>query len=159
MNFKTSLGCLCLLSGFAPSAFAASAGPTFYGDPPDDHHPWAVHDGNRPQPRFADAVLDPELFRVVRAAARRRSPLGRAVRDERIERALQSGPAALSAAERRALLSDADALASLYRAVRTAPVHPGWTGGNGKAGRATISVLRGRPETRHRPFQTLARPG
>jgi membrane glycosyltransferase len=113
----------------------------------------------RPQPRFADAVLDPELFRVVRAAARRRSPLGRAVRDERIERALQSGPAALSAAERRALLSDADALASLYRAVRTAPVHPDWTGGNGKVGRATISVLRGRPETRHRPFQTLARPG
>lgn len=29
---------------------AASAGPRFYGDPPDDHHAWAVHDGNRPQP-------------------------------------------------------------------------------------------------------------
>lgn len=28
----------------------ASTGPRFYGDPPDDHHPWAVHDGNRPQP-------------------------------------------------------------------------------------------------------------
>lgn len=32
-------------------AFAASAGPRFYGDPPDEHHPWAVHDGNRPQPK------------------------------------------------------------------------------------------------------------
>src|SRR4051812_6638011 len=31
--------------------FAASAGPRFYGDPPDAHHPWAVHDGNRPQPK------------------------------------------------------------------------------------------------------------
>jgi hypothetical protein len=29
---------------------AAASGPRFYGDPPDDHHPWAVHDGNRPQP-------------------------------------------------------------------------------------------------------------
>lgn len=26
-------------------------GPVFYGDPPDDHHPWAVHDRNRPQPK------------------------------------------------------------------------------------------------------------
>ncbi len=31
--------------------FAASVGPRFYGDPPDAHHPWAVHDGNRPQPK------------------------------------------------------------------------------------------------------------
>lgn len=30
---------------------AASSGPRFYGDPPDDHHPWAVHDGNRPEPK------------------------------------------------------------------------------------------------------------
>jgi hypothetical protein len=28
----------------------AASGPRFYGDAPDDHHPWAVHDGNRPQP-------------------------------------------------------------------------------------------------------------
>lgn len=35
---------------FAATAAAASAGPRFYGDPPDDHHPWAIHDGNRPQP-------------------------------------------------------------------------------------------------------------
>ena len=37
---------------------AASAGPRFYGDPPDAHHPWAVHDGNRPQPK----VVTPGSF-------------------------------------------------------------------------------------------------
>jgi hypothetical protein len=31
---------------------AGSTGPVFYGDAPDDHHPWAVHDGNRPQPKI-----------------------------------------------------------------------------------------------------------
>jgi hypothetical protein len=31
---------------------ADSAGPVFYGDPPDEHHPWAVHDGNRSQPKI-----------------------------------------------------------------------------------------------------------
>ncbi|PWU09062.1 MAG: DUF1080 domain-containing protein [Verrucomicrobia bacterium] len=30
---------------------APADGPVFYGDPPDDHHPWAVHDRNRPQPK------------------------------------------------------------------------------------------------------------
>ncbi|MCL4179537.1 MAG: DUF1080 domain-containing protein [Verrucomicrobia bacterium] len=40
----------CLLCGLTSAALGASAGPRFYGDPPDDHHPWAVHDGNRPQP-------------------------------------------------------------------------------------------------------------
>jgi hypothetical protein len=30
-------------------------GPAFYGDPPDDTHPWAIHDRNRPQP----AVVTP----------------------------------------------------------------------------------------------------
>lgn len=34
----------------APVVLGAQTGPRFYGDPPDDHHPWAVHDGNRPQP-------------------------------------------------------------------------------------------------------------
>lgn len=38
------------LSLLATTASAASAGPRFYGDPPDERHPWAVHDGNRPQP-------------------------------------------------------------------------------------------------------------
>jgi hypothetical protein len=36
------------MSLFFLSASLASA--QFYGDPPDDHHPWAVHDMNRPQP-------------------------------------------------------------------------------------------------------------
>ncbi len=29
---------------------APFAAAQFYGDPPDETHPWAVHDGNRPQP-------------------------------------------------------------------------------------------------------------
>src|SRR5436190_7041589 len=29
---------------------AVSTGTPFYGDPPDAHHPWAIHDRNRPQP-------------------------------------------------------------------------------------------------------------
>jgi hypothetical protein len=51
MNSPASLFILLgSTSLLALSASAASAGPRFYGDPPDDHHPWAVHDGNRPQP-------------------------------------------------------------------------------------------------------------
>ena len=42
----------------ADTGSAASAGPRFYGDPPDEHHPWAVHDGNRPQPK----VVTPGAF-------------------------------------------------------------------------------------------------
>lgn len=30
---------------------AASTGTPFYGDPPDQHHPWGIHDRNRPQPK------------------------------------------------------------------------------------------------------------
>jgi prepilin-type processing-associated H-X9-DG protein len=37
---------------------AAVSAPAFYGDPPDEHHPWAVHDGNRPQPK----VVSPGTF-------------------------------------------------------------------------------------------------
>ncbi len=39
-------------------AQAASGIPRFYGDAPDDHHPWAVHDPNRPQP----PVVTPGTF-------------------------------------------------------------------------------------------------
>lgn len=35
----------------ATSAPAADVGPAFYGDPPDEHHAWAVHDRNRPLPK------------------------------------------------------------------------------------------------------------
>jgi membrane glycosyltransferase len=110
----------------------------------------------RPQPSFADAVLDPDLFLVVRQAARRRSPLAAFTRQQRVERALLSGPEALTPAERRAVLADADALAALYRAVRSAPVHPGWTNRGGKS-RATIHTMADRPGTRHGRLGTLAR--
>ncbi len=98
----------------------------------------------RPQPRFADAVLDPELFLVVQRGARRRTRLAAAARQERIERALLAGPEALTPAERRAVLGDAEALAALYRAVRSAPVHPGWTMAGGAAARGDDSS-HGRP--------------
>jgi hypothetical protein len=32
-------------------AYTVNCGAAFYGDPPDAHHPWAVHDMNRPQPK------------------------------------------------------------------------------------------------------------
>src|SRR5213593_4674651 len=37
---------------FALPGRTASSGMAFYGDPPDEHHPWAVHDPNRPQPKI-----------------------------------------------------------------------------------------------------------
>ncbi len=49
--------CALLLSP-AVTSRAASSAAAFYGDPPDDHHPWAVHDGNRPQPN----VVTPGTF-------------------------------------------------------------------------------------------------
>jgi membrane glycosyltransferase len=110
----------------------------------------------RPQPRFADAVLDPDLFVVVMHAARRRSPLAAALRRQRIERALLSGPDVLSASERRLLLGDAEALAELYRAVRAAPVHPGWTT-RGEKSRATIHAPARVPGARRRALAALAR--
>jgi membrane glycosyltransferase len=113
----------------------------------------------RPQPRFADAVLDPDLFLVVQQGARRRTQLGAASRQERIERALLGGPDALTPAERRAVLGDAEALATLYRAVRSAPVHPGWTMARGAASRATIHHMGERRPTRHGTPRTLVRPG
>ncbi len=49
--------CLTLISlssflFFAQPCRAASPIPAFYGDAPDAHHPWAVHDPNRPQPKL-----------------------------------------------------------------------------------------------------------
>ncbi|MEO8617498.1 MAG: hypothetical protein ABI600_20375, partial [Luteolibacter sp.] len=37
-----------LISLLATTATLSADG--FYGDPPDDTHPWAIHDMNRPQP-------------------------------------------------------------------------------------------------------------
>src|SRR5512144_945732 len=42
----------------AATASAAHVGSPFYGDPPDEHHPWAIHDPNRPQPK----VVTPGSF-------------------------------------------------------------------------------------------------
>ncbi len=38
------------LSLAATSQAANNVGSPFYGDAPDEHHPWAIHDRNRPQP-------------------------------------------------------------------------------------------------------------
>lgn len=45
-----TLSCVSVVAA-AATAFGASSGPRFYGDPPDEHHPWAIHDGNRPKPK------------------------------------------------------------------------------------------------------------
>jgi len=53
---------------FAPAFFfllvvitsaEAGSGFPFYGDPPDETHPWAVHDRNRPQPPKIDPGTQP----------------------------------------------------------------------------------------------------
>jgi hypothetical protein len=46
---KPSLA-LASLPLFLATYISADTGNAFYGDPPDDHHPWAIHDRNRPQP-------------------------------------------------------------------------------------------------------------
>ena len=48
LNLALTTTCTVLLLNCTSRA-AVSAAP-FYGDPPDEHHPWGVHDGNRPQP-------------------------------------------------------------------------------------------------------------
>jgi len=45
MKITKTLAALTLLS-----ATTNAGAQAFYGDPPDDNHPWAVHDHNRPQP-------------------------------------------------------------------------------------------------------------
>lgn len=47
MTTRTAFLSLCALPCLAT---AANTGSAFYGDAPDEHHPWAVHDRNRPQP-------------------------------------------------------------------------------------------------------------
>jgi hypothetical protein len=42
----------CKIFSLTLNTGSAASGPRFYGDAPDDHHPWAIHDGNRPQPRI-----------------------------------------------------------------------------------------------------------
>jgi membrane glycosyltransferase len=113
----------------------------------------------RPLPRFADAVIDPDVYSVVRSAARRRSrsALAAAQRMQQVERALQAGPDALSRNERLALLHDSGALHEMHRIARTAPIHPSWYASSASARRATIKVF-GRPrDERNATVATLVR--
>ena len=51
MKLLPAFATACLLVGAAATGRSQpSTGSPFYGDPPDAHHPWAIHDQNRPQP-------------------------------------------------------------------------------------------------------------
>ena len=52
MRIYSNLTTLCALLSLIPAGRAANTGSAFYGDAPDEHHPWAVHDRNRPQPKL-----------------------------------------------------------------------------------------------------------
>jgi len=52
MKLNLTFTAVCAVSLLAFAGRAASVGSAFYGDAPDDHHPWAVHDRNRPQPKL-----------------------------------------------------------------------------------------------------------
>ena len=50
MKLSLAFTAACAISSFTFVSQAANTGSAFYGDAPDDHHPWAIHDRNRPQP-------------------------------------------------------------------------------------------------------------
>jgi len=52
MQTRTSSLTLLAVITVGSAAMAANVGSPFYGDAPDDHHPWAIHDRNRPQPKL-----------------------------------------------------------------------------------------------------------
>ena len=52
MNLVTYLAGVGFTFTLVLAGQAASTGNAFYGDPPDEHHPWAIHDRNRPQPKL-----------------------------------------------------------------------------------------------------------
>ncbi len=60
MKIQTTLATLCALPLLISGLRAAEGvtGSPFYGDAPDEHHPWAIHDHNRPQP----VVVTPGTF-------------------------------------------------------------------------------------------------
>jgi len=50
MKLYSAITTTCTVLSLTVSLYAANTGSPFYGDAPDDHHPWCVHDRNRPQP-------------------------------------------------------------------------------------------------------------
>jgi len=58
MKLSSTRITICTVLSLAGGVYAANVGSPFYGDPPDDHHPWCVHDRNRPQP----PVVTPGTF-------------------------------------------------------------------------------------------------
>ena len=55
MKMRSTLKTFASVSLLSFVGFALSATAAFYGDPPDDHHPWAIHDMNRPKPNIVMA--------------------------------------------------------------------------------------------------------
>ena len=63
MKFIPSVTALCSFAALVSlGRGAASTGSPFYGDPPNQTHPWAVHDQNRPQP----SLVAPGTFSTAR---------------------------------------------------------------------------------------------
>lgn len=58
MKLASAIITLCTVLFLSANVRAANTGSPFYGDAPDEHHPWAVHDHNRPQP----ALVTPGTF-------------------------------------------------------------------------------------------------
>jgi hypothetical protein len=52
MKLHSVLTISSVLLTLASAGYCADVGSAFYGDAPDDHHPWAIHDHNRPQPKL-----------------------------------------------------------------------------------------------------------
>jgi Domain of Unknown Function (DUF1080) len=52
MKLYSTLTTFGAVLSLASAGRAANTGSAFYGDAPDDHHPWAIHDHNRPQPKL-----------------------------------------------------------------------------------------------------------
>jgi hypothetical protein len=52
MKSLRAISSIVFVLSLATASYAASStGQAFYGDPPDDRHPWCVHDQNRPLPK------------------------------------------------------------------------------------------------------------
>lgn len=58
MKVHSALATLGAVLTVVAAGVTAASGQGFYGDAPDEHHPWAIHDANRPQPK----VVTPGRF-------------------------------------------------------------------------------------------------